>query len=230
MKHYAQADIGIENFMKELRSPTISYLKEASIDWYYEAIDKDFIDQYYLDDCIEYLLSKEIEQKEIENNLKDMYIDISNAINQAYRDNNLNYIIECIEDAIKDFANEINCTGFYYLDHNNNKTKYIYEAFDIRFYYTKKDYDKIILQDFVDNYAYTKKELKEWKHEYCDEYVNSFNFNQPLLDSRYCPDDNGWLDMYKDYEETSYHILKNRKEKQNRIKNQIKNNVALIYR
>jgi len=230
MKHYAQAEIGIENFMKNLRYSTIQSLEEDSLYWFEESIDNATIEQYYYDDVIIYLKSKGLTDKELVTFKEDIYSNISQAINTAYRDDNIRYIIECIKDAIEDFAQEIGCSGYYYLDCNGRKTPYIYEAFDIRFYYTKKQFEAIILRDFVDNYSYTKKELREWKHDYCQEYVESFSYNQPLLDSRWTPNDNGWLNNFKDYEDVSYAAFQERKAKQKDIKNKIKSNVALIYR
>jgi len=153
------------------------------------------------------------------------------AMANTYRDNYESGFYDDIKNHIETIARESE-TGFYYLDSKGKKTDHFYEAHEVRFYMTEKDYERLVMPEYIKS-GYTKTYIKDDRDYLFEEYMSDFNkpYDLKHFDYHGCRFDcDDWPRMFSEYEEITYQVLKDRKEKQAKIKEMIKNNVPLNYR
>ena len=158
------------------------------------------------------------------------------ALADAYRNNYENGLYEEIKDAVERWQNELDASGFYYVDIEGKKCEQ-YEAASVVFYYTKAQFDKVILPDaLADGDIENKSALRDYsEREYCfeqwREVVTPRAINWEHFDYHGCRfDSDGWQAMLNDYADCLYTIKKEREAKKNKLKEMIKNQVPLQYR
>ena len=253
MKHFAQYDYDIKAIAGDIfRKTRVTQLGvsigEACMDWdvgahYFERRNSyetyDYLHGHYGtyeegSAILDKMLSQPMTQAELEANKDEIETDILRAMAEAYRNNYENGIYDYIKDACEAWVNEHNASGFYFIDSNGQPCGF-YECESMRVYYTKKQYEAVILADAIaEGYAETKAEVlaaserEYWIEQYVEGNCDLKPCNWGYFDERGCRfDEEGWQDMLKDYAESVYSIEKQRKEKAAKLKAMITSHAPL---
>lgn len=232
MKHYVQIEesifklSGIEESKYSFSENVWDMFMDCG-DHFFSCPPYDFDDSYNI--AYEILKSNKLTNAELINYKDDIKNTVLNSMSQAYKDNVESGFYSDIENHISNIANELQCQ-FYYTDDKNRECE-LYEARGVTFYLTEKQFNNIIISEYKK--SYTKKYICEEREFFFESFTEDFikPYNMEHFDYNGCRFDcEEWTSHFKEYEEISYEVNKDRKAKQSRIKEQIKNNVPLIYR
>ena len=235
MKHFTHIEIDLSEIVGQ--KTVVTHFSESCFDLFMDSgahiweYKNDYLHGYCdsYAEAIELLKEKHhITDKEIKDNKEEIESDILRAMEGAYRDSMENGFYSDIESHAETIADNAGATGHYFIDTKGSKCE-LYEASELRLYWTKSQY----MQEFAvdkENY-YTQAEWLDDSENACHEYTHAqtkvaFNWEQfDYHGQRF--DCDKWQQHLLDYAESIYAIENARKEKQLRVKSMIRNNVAL---
>lgn len=154
--------------------------------------------------------------------------DVLRACDSAWFDSVESAVYDLYQEKVKDPGFEY--SAFEYLDGKGNVTEYLYEADQIRYYFSVKLWRKEIHDPtYYDTIKDAMEEADDDIATYCADNLEvlttgshgDFDLAQNWADC------DQWLDMFKDYNETEQEVRAERKARQANIKLMIKNRAPL---
>lgn len=162
-------------------------------------------------EAIELLTEKyQLTELEVKSHKDLLEGDILRALSDSYASNVEAGACADTKDKCETLSNENNCSGWYFINEKGNKCE-LYEAEAVRFYLTEKDFWQHYGNFEVENYSYTKQDVKADRESVFAEAFDFTQFNWEHFDyygQRF--DSDGWQDYLLDYNEAIHDIEKER--------------------
>lgn len=222
--------ISVNQFLYDIdkKSETWQDVEEKSFDWnlsisQYCKFKELYNNKGMLDQAFK-LISQRTNTsiKELKDKEYDIICSILTSCDNAYQDDYMTkmfkFTSEAIDEIISNEMLDIKYQVFYYSKEDKTlHNEFKYNTSEIRIYIPKSEFNKIRKEfnffdysddEIIDNIAY-ELNFKPISYTHFDYYGNIADYNN-------------WYEYFKDCEEVSYDILKERKENQRKLKEKIK--------